>query len=188
MGCGLPEQCVRLHKTWSSPQDRIRSWGELQEHLCYMRMQRSRGKDKKQSHICSTENILSKDCTTEGVQNYDQKSFGRFNSDAVPYVLEFQISVVAEEDMRNAKGLSDGEEFQAALVSSLPYDFVPLMCGCFCNFSLLLLHHNSQLWFFRLHTAVWFWVVSVPRMTPRSLSAVQRNTLYISILYNITFN
>ncbi|GFV71429.1 hypothetical protein TNCV_4564131 [Trichonephila clavipes] len=34
-------------------------------------------KEQKQRHIKGTENILLKDCTTTGVQNYDQKSPGR---------------------------------------------------------------------------------------------------------------
>ncbi|GFX60110.1 hypothetical protein TNCV_4532711 [Trichonephila clavipes] len=44
-------------------------------------MQRIREKQEKQQHMYGTENILLSGCTTTGVQNYYQKSFGRPDND-----------------------------------------------------------------------------------------------------------
>ncbi|GFX03137.1 hypothetical protein TNCV_4289201 [Trichonephila clavipes] len=41
-----------------------------------------------QQHITGIENILSKDCTTKCVRNYEQMSSGRPGMHGIPYVLK----------------------------------------------------------------------------------------------------
>ena len=45
-------------------------------------MQRDREKEQKQQRVNGAENILLKDCTIEGVWNYDKKSSGKLDSGA----------------------------------------------------------------------------------------------------------
>ena len=90
-------------------------------------VQRSREEEQKQQHIGRTENILLKRCTTEGIQNNDQKPSGKLDSSVswnsllsgtflARRVFSWQLRVFEIPELK---------EFHEVPLSFLPDDFWP---------------------------------------------------------------